>query len=134
MRFCRLRVTSRSSRRRERRIRRKARMRLSESSPSKRLAVWLGSVVATSLLIRVYRRGDDAPTLAESNPSETGGLAPAAKDYFIAILEKCAGLAIGELKRLGPTASELEEAAAVLLLGTGDSAAADDVSGPDIAT
>src|SRR6476660_8925747 len=106
MRFCRLSVTSRSSRRRDRRIRRKARMRLSESSPSKRSpAVWLGRAVVTGLLIRVYRRGDHAPAVAESDPTEARSFTPAAENHLVAVLKEGARLAATQLEGVRAAAS-----------------------------
>src|SRR4051794_30077950 len=134
MRFCRLSVTSRSSRRRESCIVRRARIRMSESSPSKRsLAEGLAVVVATGTPFSVYRRGDYAPAFAETDAAEIRGFAPAAQHDFVAVFEKSAGVAARELEGLGASRRQFQQAAAILALRAGNGAAPDQIARPEIA-
>src|SRR5215831_11940580 len=74
-----------------------------------------------------------AAALAEADARVALALAVAAQDHLVAVLQEAALFAARERQRLGSPPGELDQAAAVLLLGARDRAARDQVARPQVA-
>src|ERR1700761_7347151 len=73
------------------------------------------------------RRQNRALDFAEADAIAVA-LAPAAHDQRIAVFEKCSLGAAGKLERFGAVPTDLQQAAALLLLGAADGAAAQEIT------
>ena len=76
------------------------------------------------------RRLDNGPAFAETNWGGIPALCPGLQQDLIAIQEKGADFPGGQFDRVSPVAADFQQTAVGVRGGTGDGAAAEQVTGP----